>query len=323
MSAQKPNLVFLDAGTVNYGDLSLKPLQRLGNLKIYQHSNRTQMAGRLQKAEIVITNKCVLDRSAILAAKSLKCIAVTATGFNNIDIKTAQSRGIAVCNVPGYSTQTVAQNTIALMLALAANILKYNKAAHEGVWSRSPLFVFGAYPILELKGKKLGILGYGSIGKKVGQMAKAFGMKLLIGRIPGKKYARKEKVERVAFEKMIRESDFVSIHTPLTELTRDLINAKVLRKMKPSAFLLNMARGGIVNEKALNRALRTRRIAGAALDVLSQEPPPANHCLLGAPNLILMPHVSWASLEVRTRLIDEVAKNIHAFIKNKKRNRIV
>jgi glycerate dehydrogenase len=319
----KPRLLFLDAGTVNYGDLSLEPFEKLGVLKVYHHTPVRQMAARLRQAEIVITNKCRLDRALILGAKNLRCIAVTATGFNNIDLAAARGRGIAVCNVPGYSTQTVAQNTMALMLALAGSLFKYNEAAHSGLWSRSPFFVYGAHPIIELKGKKLGIIGYGSIGRKVGQMAKAFGLKLLVSRIPGRKYSAAEAKKRQPFDKMMRESDFITIHTPLTVLTRDLINGAAIRKMKPSAFLLNMARGGIINEKALFQALRSRRIAGAALDVLTQEPPPKNHILLGAPNLLLMPHVSWASREVRTRLIGEVAENIRIFLKGKKRNRIV
>lgn len=228
-----------------------------------------------------------------------------------------------MCHVRGYSTDTVAQNTMAMILALAGNILKYNQAAHRGLWSRSPFFVYGAYPIIELRGKKLGVIGYGSIGKKVGQMARALGMELMICRIPGRRYSGKERAKRVTFEKLIREADFITIHTPLTEGTRDLIDRTEIRKMKPSAFLLNMARGGIVNEKALYQALESRRIAGAALDVLTQEPPPRKHILLGAPNLLLMPHVSWASREVRIRLIGEVAQNIQAFLSRKKRNRIV
>ena len=200
----------------------------------------------------------------------------------------------------------------ALMLALAGSLVKYNEAAHRGLWSRSPFFVYGAYPIIELKGKKLGIIGYGEIGKRVGQTAKALGMELLISRIPGRKYSAGEKRKRVPFESMLRQADFVTIHTPLTDLTRDLLSSAAIRKMKPSAFLLNMARGGIINEKALYEALSSKRIAGAALDVLTEEPPPRNHILLGAPNLLLMPHVSWASREVRTRLVEEVAQNIQA-----------
>lgn len=323
MNIKKPRSVFLDAGTVNYGDISLKPLERLGDLKVFHHSLPKEIGARLRSADVVITNKCFLDRRILSAAKRLRCIAVTATGFNNIDLTAARERGIAVCNVPGYSTDTVAQNTLALLLALAGSILKYNQAAHSGMWSRSPFFVYGAYPILELKGKKLGVIGYGAIGKKVAQMARAFGMEIIISRIPGRKYPARDKLKRISFEQMLREADFITIHTPLTALTRDLINTAAICKMKRSAFLLNMARGGIVNEKALSVALKSHRIAGAAFDVLTQEPPPRNHLLIGTPNLILMPHVSWASREVRMRLIDEVAKNIKAFLERKKRNRII
>lgn len=320
---KKPNLVFLDAGTVNYGDLSLKPLETLGALKVYHSSTQEQISARLKNAEIGIANKCFFTREIIEASKKLRCIAVTATGFNNIDLEAARERGIAVCNVPGYSTDTVSQNTIGLLLALAGNLFKYNEAAHSGLWSRSPFFVYGAHPIIELTGKKLGIIGYGAIGKRVGKIAQALGMELLVGQIPGRSYSAKEKKQRVPFGRVLRESDFLTIHAPLTDLTRDLINAAAIRKMKPGAFLINCARGGIINEKALYIALRTKRIAGAALDVLTQEPPSKNHFLIGAPNLLLMPHVTWASREVRTRLIGEVAQNLKSFLSGKKRNRIV
>ena len=322
MISSKPRMVFLDAGTVDYGDLSLKPLQDLGRLRVYHHTKPQTMAARLKNTEIAITNKCVLSRPLLKSLPQLRCIALTATGTNNIDLKAARDLGIAVCNVPGYSTDTVAQNTIALMLALAGNILKYDKAARHGAWSRSPFFVCGAYPILELKGKKLGILGFGAIGKRVAQIARSLGMKVVAGRIPGRQYSKKEAANRVAFDRLIRESDIVTIHTPLTALTEDLIDGAVLRKMKRSAFLINMARGGIVNEGALAGALRSGRIAGAASDVLTQEPPPRNHVLLKARNFILMPHVSWASREVRVRLIDEVTSNIQAFLKGRKRHRM-
>ncbi len=318
----KPRLVFLDAGTVDYGDLSLHSLELLGNLKVHHHSSSHDVAKRLRHADIAIFNKCVLDGKTLRALPRLRCVALTATGTNNVDLAAAKKLGIAVCNVPGYSSQTVAQNALAFILALAGNLVKYNKVAQDGTWSRSPFFTYGAYPIVELEGKKLGIIGYGSIGKKVGEMARAFGMKLLVPRIPGRHYLKSQK-NRISFEQMVREADFITIHTPLTDLTRDLINASVLRKMKRGAFLINMARGGIVNERALRQALRSGRLAGAATDVLTQEPPLKNHILLGAPNLLMMPHVSWASREVRVRLMDEVAKNIRVFLQGRRRNRII
>jgi glycerate dehydrogenase len=316
-------IVFLDAGTVNYGDISLAALEKLGSLKVFHNSTAQQIPARIQNAEIAVTNKCFLRGDILRAAKKLRCIAVTATGYNNIDLAAAKDLGIAVYNVPGYSTDTVAQNTIALLLALAGNIFKYNEAAHSGLWSRSPFFVYGAHPIIELKGKKLGIIGYGSIGKRVGQMARALGMELLISAIPGRKYSAKETKRRTPFDKVLRTADFITIHTPLTDLTRDLIDSRAIRKMKTSVFLLNCARGGIINERALFVALKSKRIAGAALDVLTEEPPPRDHILLGAPNLLLMPHVTWASREVRSRLIGLVAANIRAFLSGKKRNRII
>lgn len=315
-------IVILDAGTVDYGDLDLSPLKRFGSLKIYHHSLPHQIIARSQPAQILITNKCRFTPEVLNQLPRLEAIAVTATGYNNIDIPPAKARGIAVMNVPAYSTESVVQQTFAFILALAANLLQYNEAVHNGSWSRSPFFVFGNYPISEIAGKTLGIIGYGAIGKKMKQVARAFGMKVLVAKIPGRKYSKKEAAARLPLERVMRQADFVTIHAPLTELTRDLIDRPLLRKMKPAAHLINMARGGIVNEKDFAEALKKKWIAGGATDVLTQEPPPLTHPLIKVPHLLLTPHIAWASLEARKRLMREVELNIEAFLKGKRRNRL-
>jgi len=320
---QKHSIVFLDAGTVDFGDISFAEIKKLGHLKIYRDTRPGQIEKRVKGADTVIINKCVLDRKFLTRFKFVRAIHVAATGVNNVDLKAAAEAGIAVTNVSGYSTETMVQATFALILALACDLFRMNRAARDGTWSRSPFFIVAPVFVKEICGKTLGIIGYGNIGKRVAEAARAFGMKVLVGRIPGMRYAKKDRAKRVSFNTLISRSDFVTVHTPLTDLTRDLINAGVIRKMKPGSFLINVARGGIVNERALFDALKSGRLAGAAIDVLSQEPPPANHFLFKAPNLITTPHSLWASLEVRKRLLHELVLNIKAFQQGKRRNRLV
>lgn len=319
----KPKIVFLDAGTVDYGDLSLKPLDALGEFRVHYATQPHEIAGRLADADLVVNNKCKLTREILQEAKQLKGIFLSATGTDNVDSQAAKDLGIAVANVPGYSTATMVQSTIGFLLALAGNLIKYNQSVHHGNWSKSPFFVYGAFSIREISGKKLGILGYGSIGQGVARAAKALGMEVLISKVPGRKYPKTDKVKRLPFDTVLKQSDFVSIHAPLTPLTRGLFSAETIRKMKKGSFLINTARGGIIEEPALLEALKSGHLAGAAADVLSQEPPPLDHILLGAPNMILTPHAAWASLESRTRVVNEVALNIQSFLQGKKRNRIV
>lgn len=323
MRKPQDRIVFLDAGTVDWNDLSFKELEALGKFRACRLTKLGEVEKRSRAAEIVITNKCRFEARLLGRLKNLRLIAVTATGVNNIDLAAARKHKIAVANVPRYSTETVVQCTFGFLLALAGSLVKFHEAVRSRLWSRSHFFTLPYYPIREIWGKTLGILGYGAIGRRVAQAAKAFGMKVLVGRTPGKKYPSASKVRRVSFRRVIRESDFLTIHAPLTKLTRNLIDETVIRKMKPGAFLINMARGGIVDEIALRRALVSGRLAGAAADVLTAEPPPRNHPLLGAPNMLLTPHVAWASVEARRRVVREVAQNIKAFQKGKRRNRVV
>ena len=320
---RKDSIVFLDAGTVYWGDLSFDEISRLGNFKVYSRTNPKDVETRSRTADILITNKCRFTRELLSRLKRLKLICIAATGTNNADLEAARRLGIAVTNVSGYSTETVVQFTFSFLLALAGNLVNYNKAAHDGRWSRSPSFTLPAFPIEEIQGKTLGIVGYGKIGKRVAQIAKVFGMKILVAKIPGRNSSAQEKPVRVSLGALLGQSDFVTLHAPLTPLTEHLVNSKTLRKMKRGAFLINMARGGLVDERALCRALKSGKLAGASADVLKEEPPPKNHPLLKVPNFLLTPHVAWASREARVRLVHEIALNIKAFQNGRRRNRVV
>ena len=323
MKKKKDRIVFLDAGTVDWGDVSLAGFENFGDFKAYHDTASSEIEKRIHGAKIVITNKYAFDRARLSRFKTVRLIAVAATGVNNIDLDAARDYKIAVTNVSGYSTESVVQSTFAFILALAGNLVKYNRDAQDGRWSRSPFFTLGLYPIREIAGKTLGIIGYGTIGRRVARVANAFGMRVLAARIPGRNYPTSDRIKRVPFETVIRTADFVTVHTPLTELTRGLINARIIRKMKQGAFLINMARGGIIDEKALRRALESGHLGGAACDLLTAEPPPRNHVLLGAPNLLVTPHIAWASREARQRLVHEIALNIKAFQDGRRRNLVV
>ncbi len=315
-------IVLLDSGTLDFGDLPLTALQKLGHFKAYPFTRPAEVARRIAKARQVIVNKCVLNAETLKHARFLKAVHVAATGVNNVDLQAAREAGIRVTNVAGYSTESVVQLTFSFLLAAAVNLLKYDQALHGGAWSQSRFFMWPRFPVSEIHGKTLGVIGCGTIGRRVCEVGGAFGLKILTCRIPGRTYPAKD-TRRVSLSRLLKESDYLTIHAPLTPLTRDLIGERELRTMKRSACLINMARGGIVNEKALLKALKKKWIANAATDVLVQEPPRADEPLLKLPNLIAMPHMGWASLESRRRLIGEVARNIEAFRSGKKRNCVV
>jgi glycerate dehydrogenase len=322
--AQRPGLklVFLDAGTVDYGDISLSPLYQWGTLIAYEKTPYEKIEERIRDADIVITTKCRFDAKKFSRRPSLRMICVAATGVNNIDLEAARRSKVAVANVSDYATEMVAQQTVSFILALAGHLVDFNRAARDGRWSRSPFFVLPIFPVQQIAGKVLGIIGYGAIGKRVSEMARVFGMRVLVAKIPGRIYSKTKKVSRVSLNQLFKESDFVSLHTSLGPLTEKIINADALSKMKPTAFLINMSRGGLVDEKALYQALKSKRIAGAASDVLSQEPPPKNHILFKASNMLLTPHIAWISREARESLVHEMGLNIEAFLLGQKRNRV-
>ncbi len=302
-------LVILDTCTVTKGDVDMSALDAFGEVSYYDMLPKSQIIEVLQDADAVVCNKSVIDRE-IIDATALKFIGLFATGYNNIDIAYAAQKGIAVCNVPGYSTASVTQATFALMLELATSTHKYVRSVADGDWKRSSQFSYFSFPITELAGKTLGIYGFGTIGMSVARVAQALGMKVIA-------YSRTQKnvngVRFVGFEEIFKESDFLSFHCPLTEQTARVLCAETLALMKPTAYVINTARGGVIDEQALADALKKEQIAGAALDVLTYEPMSEECVLFGIDNCIITPHIAWASLESRTRLIGKVAENLKAF----------
>lgn len=307
--------VFLDCESLDKNDLDFSALREIfTDLELYPSTLDTQVLERVQHADVVITNKVVLDTENLKQCLSLKLILISATGTNNVDLAQAKAQGITVCNCQGYGTSAVAQHTLMLMLTLATSVIQYDHAVKQGEWNKSPIFCLLDFPIVELAGKTLGILGYGELGQAVAKLAEAFGMKIIVGALPNRSTGN-----RVALSELLPQVDFLSLHCPLTEETRDLIDNKAIEKMKPSAFLINCARGGIVNEHDLATALRTGKIAGAATDVLSVEPPKEGNVLLAnnIPNLIITPHSAWGSVDARQRIVQQLTENASAFQQGK------
>ena len=311
MIRKNMNAVFLDYESLDKNDLNFSALHAVfSQLELYPSTLATQVLARVQHADVIISNKVVLDAETLKQCSSLKLILISATGTNNIDLAQAKAQGITVCNCQGYGTSAVAQHTLMLMLALATSVIQYDRAVRQGEWNKSPIFCLLDFPIVELAGKTLGILGYGELGQAVAKLAEAFGMKIIVGALPNRSTEN-----RVALSELLPQVDFLSLHCPLTDETRDLIDSQAFERMKPSAFLINCARGGIVNEQALATALRTGQIAGAATDVLSVEPPKEGNVLLAddIPNLIITPHNAWGSVDARQRIVQQLTENALAF----------
>lgn len=325
MAQTEFRLVFLDAGT--FGDVSFARFTARWESAIHTLSAPDEIPRRLAGYDAAIVNKVVLDRSIIESpnAKDLKLIAVAATGTDNVDLEAARRRGVRVCNVPGYATQSVAQFTMAVVLELATRACGYRERVRQGAWQKSPMYTLLDFPSFEIQGKALGIVGYGNIGRAVAEMAKGFGMEVLVSHRPGSRDPTPP--GRVSLNDLLARADIVTLHCPLTSQTRHLINSQALALMKPTAYLVNTARGGLVDESALIQALRQGRLAGAALDVLTEEPPSADHPMIKAvaelDNLFVTPHCAWTAREARQRLMDEVAENILAFTEGRERNRVV
>jgi glycerate dehydrogenase len=305
------NIVVLDGHTLNPGDLSWDELRKLGPCKIFERSSQEEIGPRSANAEIVLTNKVVLNKAYMGAAPKLKYIGVTATGYNIVDVAAARERNITVTNVPTYGTRSVAQMTFALLLELTQHVGHHAQTVREGRWTRSPDFCYWDYPLIELDGLTIGIVGYGRIGKAVGELGQAFGMKVIA-------HSRKNSAHEM--ETLFRESDVISLHCPLTPETKHLVNAERLTWMKATAFLLNTSRGPLIDEAALAQALNEGRIAGAGLDVLSIEPPVENNPLFTAKNCYITPHIAWATRAARSRLMDAAVDNVRAFVAGKPKN---
>ncbi|MHC4713973.1 MAG: D-2-hydroxyacid dehydrogenase [Planctomycetota bacterium] len=304
-------IVVLDGHTMNPGDLDWAPLEQLGQCAFHERTPPEKTVERSKGAEIVLTNKAVLDRAAIDALPALRYIGVTATGYNVVDLAAARERGIVVTNVPAYSSPSVAQATFALLLELTNSVGHHSRAVSEGRWGRAEDFCFWDSPIVELDGLVMGIVGLGAIGSAVARIAKSFGMTVIAYDVAPREV---EAAEFVDLETLFSTSDVISLHCPLTDDTEKLVNTGRLALMKPTAYLVNAARGPLVDETALADALNQGRIAGAALDVLSIEPPRADNPLLKAANCLITPHVAWAARASRQRLMDTVIANVRAFL---------
>lgn len=302
--------IVLDKCTVSTGDLDMTPLECCGEVEYYDVLTKPEIIRVLQGADAVIVNKAVIDKE-IMDATQLRFVGLFATGYNNIDTEYAKQKGIVVCNVPGYSTSSVTQITFSLLLDLASSTSRYSASVARGDWQRASQFSYLSYPVREIAGKTLGIYGLGSIGISVARVALAFGMKVIA-------YTRTPKqvegVELVSEDRLFSESDFLSFHCPLNAESTRVLNERTIALMKPTAFVINTARGGVIDEQALADALKSRRIAGAGLDVLTVEPMAADCALAGIDNCIITPHVAWAAFESRSRLIGKVAENMRAFV---------
>ena len=318
MSPGTSRACFLDAESVGV-DLDFAALEAAaGDWDWHGNTAPEQVGERLAGAHIAVSNKVPIDAAALDAAPHLRLICVAATGVNNIDLEAAAARGVTVCNATAYATPSVVQHVFALLLALATRLERYHAIAVDGRWAEHPFFCVLDEPITELAGRRLGLVGHGELGRGVAATAAAFGMEVLVAAHRGGPVPP----DRVAFEDVLAQADALSLHCPLTEQTRGLIGMEELRAMKPSAFLINTARGGIVDETALAEALREGIIAGAGVDVLTEEPPRHGNVLLAPdiPNLIVTPHSAWATRDSRQRLVDQVAANIEAWRAGSPRN---
>ena len=308
--------VFLDYASLDQDDLDFTELEAVfDDFIAYPTCEEEQVLERIQDADVVISNKVKISAQVIQQSSQLKLILISATGTNNVDLDAAKAQGIIVSNCQAYGTSAVAQHTLMLMLALSTSVLPYHQAVQNGEWQRAKQFCLLDFPIVELAGKTLGIIGYGELGKAVAKLAEAFGMKVLVGSLPN----RSQQADRIPYLELLTQVDYLSLHCPLTEETKDLIDQKAFGLMKSSAFLINCARGGIVNEDALAEALLKKKIAGAATDVLTVEPPKDGNVLLdlNLPNLIITPHSAWGSVDARQRIVQQLTENANAFKQGK------
>lgn len=315
---RKPEIVILDGYTENPGDLSWDGFRALGELTVYDRTPRgdvEEIVKRIGNAEIVCTNKTPITEEILRRVPSVRYIGVLATGYNVVDVQAAARRGIPVTNIPDYGTGAVAQYTIAMLLELCSRIGHHDRVVHEGKWTSAKDFCFWDYPLMELAGKTMGIIGYGRIGQETARLARAFGMKILaFRRRPAKE---DDQCRYVSMDELLAKSDVISLHCPLFPETEGLINRQTIARMKDGVILLNTARGPLINEKDLADALNCGKVYGAAVDVVSTEPIQADNPLLQAKNCLITPHVAWTSRESRQRLMDTAVANLQAFLDGK------
>jgi len=313
---KRPHLVILDAYATNPGDLSWASIEDLADCTIHDRTAPADVLARVGNADAVMLNKAVLDAHNLAHAPSLKYVGILATGWNTVDLAAAHKRGIVVTNVPGYSTDSVAQHTFALLLELTNQVALHSADARSGGWTKNPDYCYRLSPQTELAGLTLGIVGFGQIGQAVARIGQAFGMRVLAHRRDNST-PPPDGVEYATLDRLFADSDVVSLHCPLSASTAGLVHAERLAQMKPTAFLINTARGPLVVEPDLAAALRAGRLAGAAVDALSTEPPAADNPLLSAPRCLVTPHIAWATAAARQRLIDIAAENLRAFLAGK------
>ena len=305
---KKLSAVFLDQASLDQGDLDMQALHdSTSRLTLYPATSAEQVAQRIGEHQVVITNKVMIDEQVMQSCPQLQLILIAATGTNNVDLEAARRRGIGVYNCQAYGTPSVAQHSLMMMLVLITRFESYRDAVRQGAWQRSSQFCLLDYPIGELSGRTLGILGYGELGQEVGRLASAFGMRVLAGSLPGRAHP-----DRPALDELLPQVDILSLHCPLTDSTRGMIGAAQLAAMKPGSLLINTGRGGLVDEQAVVDSLRSGHLGGAGFDVLTTEPPVAGNPLLDAqlPNLVVTPHSAWGSREARQRIVGQLAENL-------------
>ncbi|MEE0946306.1 MAG: D-2-hydroxyacid dehydrogenase [Acutalibacteraceae bacterium] len=312
-------IVITDASTVTSGDISFDVFSQFGEVLIYDLTDSSQLKERIKDADILLCNKTLITKEALSYADKLKYIGLFATGFNNIDLDAAKEKEITVCNVPHYSTEAVAQHTFALILEIACRVSEYNKTVKEGDWVKSRTFSYFPIPLFELSGKTIGLVGLGSIGSRVADIALAFGMNVLVYK---RSKTDDKRVKQVSLDELLSKSDIVSMHCPLNSESEKIMDRDAFAKMKDKAVFINTARGGLVDEYALKEALVSGKLLGAGLDVLCREPMDINCPLLNVENCIITPHIAWAGIETRERLMRVVTSNIDSFLKGKPVNTV-
>ena len=314
-------IVILDGYSADPGDLSWEELEQMGELTVYDRTSPSETVQRAAEADIVLTNKVVIDREKIAQLPRLKYIGVLATGYNVVDIEAAHERGIIVTNVPAYSTESVAQMVFAHLLTVTNRTEHYAIQNRSGRWAASPDFCYWDFPLMELAGKTIGIVGLGNIGHRVAEIALAFGMK--VKAVTSKSQEQLPAgIEKADLQTLLSSADVLSLHCPLTANTRHLINADTLRLMKPTAILINTGRGPLIDDQAVANALQEGLLGAFCADVLTTEPPSSNNPLLSQPNAFITPHIAWASTEARTRLLQIAIANVRAFASGKPQNTV-